>query len=999
MPSQMIAALNLINRPFWNSSSRKRGHTFRNICLLGSALGGSLAFIGEAHSQAFNATPTVQDGNVSTNRADPDGPGTERITVDAPGAVIDPPAAVVSWALNNNQFLFPGHTATFQGAPGNGNYVVLNRLNSGQSGTFVIDGTIVGRLSPSNAIAAGTLAFSVSSLQRQSITVGSNAVFDVNRLKFQDDPAYAGGTQSVTWDGTFTTRATGGGLILVNTDFTAAGGSIDKSAGVSSTFLDLQNSFFHLGNTALGIDAIQMTGSALSFNGGAVDEARTLAQAFTLNGTNFIEAEDSRKLTLTGAIDGAGSLSVTGFAVLAGVNTYTGSTTVIDGTLQVSGSIANTSSIIVQTGGMLQVDNAGALGAAPVMLQQNGALRTTFNGTFANALTFDALSVGRVSAAAGTQVTLAGPVSMGGNTIARFGSSTDTGTVVYQANGGVGDLTSQVLVAGGKLLVNSTLTAPAMITVNSGATLGGTGTLGNTTINSGGIFAPGPAGAPGSMTIFGNLAFQSGAIYLVQVAPGASSRALVGSTATLTGSTVQTVFAPGSYISRQYTILRALGGFGGTTFAGVSGAPGFTQSLSYTGTDVILNLTATLGNGGAFNPNQQNVLSTVNNFFNSGGALPTSFGNLFGLSGQNLANALSGLTGEVATGSQQATFDAMNQFMGVLTDPFITGRGGSIAGGGSPNAFADEGANARSRSGGERDAYAAMSAKAPAAGSPFTQRWSAWEVGFGGSQRTDGNVAVGSNNTRSSLYAVAAGADYRFSPDTIAGFALAGGGTNFSVNGLGSGRSDLFQAGGFIRHNAGATYIAAALAYGWQDITTDRAVTIAGLDRLRANFHANAWSGRLEGGYRFAAQGFGWTPYAAGQFTTFALPAYAEQADSGSNAFALSYTARTVTAPRSELGLRTDKSFAMEDGIFTLRGRAAWAHNFNTDRNALPTFQALPGASFVANGAAQAADAALVTGAAEMKWINGWSVATTFDGEFSNVTQSYAGKGVVRYAW
>ena len=40
-----------------------------------------------------------------------------------------------------------------------------------------------------------------------------------------------------------------------------------------------------------------------------------------------------------------------------------------------------------------------------------------------------------------------------------------------------------------------------------------------------------------------------------------------------------------------------------------------------------------------------------------------------------------------------------------------------------------------------------------------------------------------------------------------------------------------------------------------------------------------------------------------------------------------------------------------------------------------------------------------VTGSAEMKWINGWSIAGTFEGEFSNVTRSYAGKGVVRYAW
>jgi uncharacterized protein with beta-barrel porin domain len=63
------------------------------------------------------------------------------------------------------------------------------------------------------------------------------------------------------------------------------------------------------------------------------------------------------------------------------------------------------------------------------------------------------------------------------------------------------------------------------------------------------------------------------------------------------------------------------------------------------------------------------------------------------------------------------------------------------------------------------------------------------------------------------------------------------------------------------------------------------------------------------------------------------------------------------------------------------------------------TFQALPGASFVVNGAAIASDAALTTASAEMRWLNGWSAAATFEGEFSNVTRSYAGKGVVRYAW
>jgi uncharacterized protein with beta-barrel porin domain len=261
-------------------------------------------------------------------------------------------------------------------------------------------------------------------------------------------------------------------------------------------------------------------------------------------------------------------------------------------------------------------------------------------------------------------------------------------------------------------------------------------------------------------------------------------------------------------------------------------------------------------------------------------------------------------------------------------------------------------------------------------------------MGFGGSQTSDGNTALGLNSATSRLFGTAAGADYWFSAHTLAGFALAGGGTNFSVVNGGSGRSDLFEAGAFVRHSNGPAYISAALAYGWQDVTTDRTVTISGVDRLRGYRYVTPWAG-----------GVGITPYAAAQFTTFNLPAYAEQVISGANTFALAYGSKSVTDTRSELGLRTDKSFAMPNAVLTLRGRAAWAHDFNPDRAVGATFQALPGASFVVNGARQASDSALTTASAEMRWINGWSTAATFEGEFSNVTRSYAGKGVVRYAW
>jgi uncharacterized protein with beta-barrel porin domain len=83
----------------------------------------------------------------------------------------------------------------------------------------------------------------------------------------------------------------------------------------------------------------------------------------------------------------------------------------------------------------------------------------------------------------------------------------------------------------------------------------------------------------------------------------------------------------------------------------------------------------------------------------------------------------------------------------------------------------------------------------------------------------------------------------------------------------------------------------------------------------------------------------------------------------------------------------------------TLRGRAAWAHNFSTDRSIAATFQTLAGTSFVVNGAAPERDAALATVSAETKWLNSFSLASTFEGEFSGVTRSYAGNGVARYAW
>jgi uncharacterized protein with beta-barrel porin domain len=815
------------------------------------------------------------------------------------------------------------------------------------------------------------------------------------------------------------------GLITGLTTF-GGGEGIDFAANNTSVVTVTNNATGVITGDANGINA----NSAIVFNygtisaptaggGGAGINANTLVLtnyvSGLITGDGFgVSGSLSPNLTITNF----GTISATGFGafgVLGNVVTIVNSGTISTAPGQAGQAVSMFSGSVTNNAGGIIISDGLAIGAFGNTSIFNAG---TITGTGGTAITFgsggNTLTLGPGSVINGTAH------GFGADTFQLGGTGTDSfnaslfatqfsGYAVFNKIGastwtltGTNATAMPWTVSAGTLNVNGTL-ANSTMTVNGG-TLSGTGSVGTTIINNGGTLTPGN-GAPGTfMTVNGNLAFQSGALYLVQLNPAASTFASVTGTASLNGA-AGAAFLPGSYVAKQYTILTATVGVNGTfgSFSTAGIPSGFQASLSYDAHDVFLNLVLGFVAPGGLNVNQQNVANALSNFFNSTGAIPLVFG---GLTPAGLTQA----SGEVATGTQQTTFDAMNLFLGLLTDPFVAGRGDSATGVVGVTPFAEEGdsanayaANGKARSKSERDAYAAIYRKAPVVADPFAQRWSVWAAGYGGSQTTDGNAALGSNSVTSRIAGGVVGADYRFSPFTIAGFALAGGGTNFSIaNGLGSGRSDLFQAGAFVRHIVGPAYLSGALAYGWQDITTDRTVAIAGVDQLHAEFNANAFSGRVEGGYRFVspwAGGIGITPYAAGQFTTFDLPAYAEQAVVGANTFALAYASKSVTETRSELGLRTDKSYAMPDGIFTLRGRLAWAHDFNPDRNIGATFQTLPGASFVVNGAAQASDSALTTASAEIKWMNGWSAAATFEGKFSNVTRSYAGKSVVRYAW
>jgi outer membrane autotransporter protein len=571
-------------------------------------------------------------------------------------------------------------------------------------------------------------------------------------------------------------------------------------------------------------------------------------------------------------------------------------------------------------------------------------------------------------------------------------TTVNAGTLAIAPGGSI--VSAATVNSGGTFIVNGT---SAAVTVNGGGTLGGSGTVGNTAIN-GGTLAPG--NSIGTLTVQGSLVLTAASSYLVEVSPTNADRTNVTGTATL-GGTVQAVFAPGSYVVRSYTILHADGGLGGTTFGGLTttNLSNFNASLSYTATDVMLSLTAALGVGTpGLSGNQQGVAGAINGFFNAGGALPPNFVSIFGLTGVNLANALTLLSGEVATGAQRGAFQLNNQFLDMMLDPFVDGRVGGA--GGQAIGFAPE----REEMPDEIAlAYAKVTKipvyKAPVYAPTFEQRWSVWGAGYGGTNKTSGDpLVVGSHDLTARTAGFAAGLDYSVAPGTVVGFALAGGGTNWGLaNGLGTGKSDAFQAGLYGSTRWGALYVAAALAYAWHDVSTDR-FAFAG-NHLTASFDAQSIAGRVEAGYRMGSSVAAIIPYAAVQAQNFRTPSYVES-DVNLGGFGLGYNSRNGTATRSELGARADQLFALNPtAVLALRGRLAWAHDWVSDPSLAAGFQTLPGTSFIVNGATPAKDLALVSAGAELRLANGVTLSGKFDGEFAEHSTTYAGTGTIRYTW
>jgi outer membrane autotransporter protein len=330
-----------------------------------------------------------------------------------------------------------------------------------------------------------------------------------------------------------------------------------------------------------------------------------------------------------------------------------------------------------------------------------------------------------------------------------------------------------------------------------------------------------------------------------------------------------------------------------------------------------------------------------------------------------------------------------------MLDPFVDGRSG-VGGADHPAlGFAPE------REELPEDialAYAKILKAPPKPAPVYEPRWTVWGAGFGGSNRTSGDLAViGSHDLSARVAGGAGGLDYRLTPDTVVGLAFAGAGTDWSLSqGLGGGKSDAFQAGLYGATKSGPAYLAAAFAFTNHWMSTDR---FAVGDHLTANFTAQSYGGRLEGGYRFATPYAGITPYAAIQAQNFHTPGYTETGLIPSG-FALNFNSRDATDTRSELGARFDRLLAVyTNAVLALRGRVAWAHDWVSDPTLAPVFQTLAGASFIVNGALPVKNSALVSAGGELRIANGVTLLAKFDGEFASLSNTYAGTGTIRYRW
>ncbi|MDB6153335.1 MAG: autotransporter-associated beta strand repeat protein [Chthoniobacteraceae bacterium] len=173
---------------------------------------------------------------------------------------------------------------------------------------------------------------------------------------------------------------------------TPAGFTFDQDATSNPNYISYK---FTAATPTLTITATpQAPGTSLHWYGATVEQIVLTPSTLTVG--------DSNNYTFDGVLSGINNLAKqgTGIQTLAGANTYTGTTSVSGGTLQITGSISGTTGVTVNNNATLQIGGTGnrIADTAPITLGGNGAGGTlSMQGLSAQSEVLGALTLGESS--------------------------------------------------------------------------------------------------------------------------------------------------------------------------------------------------------------------------------------------------------------------------------------------------------------------------------------------------------------------------------------------------------------------------------------------------------------------------------------------------------------------------------------------------------------------------------------------------------------------------
>lgn len=397
----------------------------------------------------------------------------------------------------------------------------------------------------------------------------------------------------------------------------------------------------------------------------------------------------------------------------------------------------------------------------------------------------------------------------------------------------------------------------------------------------------------------------------------------------------------------------------------------------------------------------RSVANALSQYVVDGGVLPLGFAILAVTMGpEELSASLAQMTGEVSTGVAPVGMQSMDAFLDTVlrSGPKSRALVSAPPAQAPPLGVVREDAFYTGKHG-SKTSSPILQPLSPEAGKVSQPRnWDIWVSGYGSRNVTSGNARFGHHERRSNNRGVAAGVNFLPSESTDFGIAVSWNTADFALNnGFGSGTNDTVFVALRGRTSSERGYLEGALAYGRSDVTTDRTVTIAGVDRYIAKTTAENIAAHIEAGYHMGIV----TPFAGLRAQSFKTPAYSETTAPGSSSsFALQYDAHTTKSIRSELGVAMEWSADTADSAAATFGvRASWLHEFASNDPSTRSFQNIPDVSFPISGATRDRDSLVLAASTRVTNRNGVYVDAAISTELSRNSKDFGGSLMIGYSW